>query len=124
TAILSDSKVDKTQAVADGNEPMTWSVTVKDANGNTLPGALVNWNSSDPKLIFVSTSSLADNQGVATMHFTSTHAGQTTVSATTANGAAKQTTTLTFVADTKSAVLKTSHRIKPRCWPMERTALR
>ncbi|TGB89139.1 hypothetical protein CRG94_23655 [Escherichia sp. E3356] len=106
TAILSDSKVDKTQAVADGNEPMTWSVTVKDANGNTLPGALVNWNSSDPKLIFVSTSSLADNQGVATMHFTSTHAGQTTVSATTANGAAKQTTTLTFVADTKSAVLK------------------
>ncbi|RZN45057.1 hypothetical protein D9736_22000, partial [Escherichia sp. E10V10] len=40
------------------------------------------------------------------MHFTSTHAGQTTVSATTANGAAKQTTTLTFVADTKSAVLK------------------
>ncbi|WP_171023567.1 Ig-like domain-containing protein [Escherichia sp. E1130] len=106
TAILSDSKVDKTQAVADGNEPMTWSVTVKDANGNTLPGALVNWNSSDPKLIFVSTSSLADNQGVATMHFTSTHAGQTTVSATTANGAAKQTTTLTFVADAKSAVLK------------------
>ncbi|WP_426472890.1 Ig-like domain-containing protein [Escherichia marmotae] len=53
TATLSDSKVDKTQAVADGNEPMTWSVTVKDANGNTLPGALVNWNSSDPKLIFV-----------------------------------------------------------------------
>ncbi|TLI74265.1 hypothetical protein FEK48_24660, partial [Escherichia sp. E2593] len=106
TATLSDSKVGKTQAVADGNEQITWSVTVKDANGNILPGAQVNWSSNDPKLIFASTSSLADNQGVASMHFTSTHAGQTTVSATTANGAAKQTTTLTFVADAKSAVLK------------------
>ncbi|RZM98541.1 hypothetical protein D9741_20000 [Escherichia sp. E14V7] len=106
TATLSDSKVDKTQAVADGNEQITWSVTVKDANGNILPGAQVNWSSNDPKLTFASTNSLADNQGVATMHFTSTHAGQTTVSATTANGAAKQTTTLTFVADAKSAVLK------------------
>lgn len=106
TATLSDSKVDKTQAMADGNEQITWSVTVKDANGNILPGAQVNWNSNDPKLIFASTNSLADNQGVATMRFTSTHAGQTTVSATTANGAAKQTTTLTFIADAKSAVLK------------------
>ncbi|EFH7843375.1 hypothetical protein GJ336_18400 [Escherichia coli] len=106
TATLSDSKVDKPQAVADGNEQMAWSVTVKDANGNILPGAQVNWSSNDPKLIFASTNSLADNQGVATMHFTSTHAGQITVSATTANGAAKQTTTLTFVADAKSAVLK------------------
>ncbi|RZN40314.1 hypothetical protein FEK48_13755, partial [Escherichia sp. E2593] len=106
TAILSDSKVDKTQVVANGNESVTWSVTVKDANGNILPGAQVNWSSNDPKLIFASTSSLADNQGVATIHFTSTRAGLTTVSATTANGAAKQTTTLTFVADAKSAVLK------------------
>ncbi|ELW1647858.1 Ig-like domain-containing protein [Enterobacter oligotrophicus] len=106
TAALSNIKADKTKAVADNTELVTWSVTAKDANGNILPGTVINWSSDDPDLTLAASSSTTNEQGIATITGRTMKARDVIVSATIpGNGQTLKATKVTFIGDIKTASL-------------------
>lgn len=106
TATLSAIKADKSKAVADNAERVTWSVTVKDANGNLLPGIVVNWRSDDAAMTLSGDSSVTDANGVATVSGTTTKAGDVVLTATLAAGGQSLTAAkVSFIGDVKTAEL-------------------
>lgn len=115
TAHLSEIKSDKVKAVADGAERVTWSVNVKDANGNILPEGIVHWSSNDPALTFTSASSVSDAKGVATMSGYTKKAGDVIVTASlTTPAQSLSAEKVTFIGDVKTAKLvslKTNKKI-------------
>ncbi|TFF54290.1 intimin-like protein [Enterobacter sp. A11] len=106
TATLSAIKADKSKAVADNAERVTWSVTVKDANGNLLPGIVVNWRSDDAAMTLSGDSSVTDANGIATISGTTTKAGDAVMTATLAAGGQSLTAAkVSFIGDVKTAEL-------------------
>lgn len=107
TATLAGINADKTEAVADNTDLVTWSVTVKDANGNVLPGVAVNWNTTSSAVLTASTSN-SGNDGVATITARSKKAEDVVVSATlAASGQKLDAAKVAFIGDSKTAYVKT-----------------
>jgi hypothetical protein len=71
-----------TDNIAAGTGSSTVTVTVKDADGNPLSGVLVTPASTDPADVFTPATATTDQNGVATFSFSSTVAGDKTISAT------------------------------------------
>jgi adhesin/invasin len=94
---------DKTSAVADGQETVTWTATVVDANQNPVNGANVDW-SSNTALAFSATSTTTNSDGIATVSATATKAGNATVTAKVAQQSLSASA-VSFVGDVKSAVI-------------------
>lgn len=96
-------QADKSSAVANGNEAVTYTAQVKDAHGNPVQGIAVSWTSDHGDL--KSNSSNTDQAGKATIQLSSTLAGTAVVSAAVNNGAATPATAVTFIADNSTAAL-------------------
>ena len=94
---------DKPQAVADGQETVTWTATVVDANQNPVSGATVEW-SSNSALAFSAGSSSTDSDGIATVAATTTKAGSAIVTAKVAQQSLSASA-VSFLGDVKSAVI-------------------
>ncbi|MGJ0624659.1 Ig-like domain-containing protein [Xenorhabdus bovienii] len=79
-AVLS-SKIrgNKTRAAADGEDRVTFTVTVTDIHGQGLADKAVDWSGDFGELIFAQ--DWTDSQGNATATFVSHHAGRTSVTA-------------------------------------------
>lgn len=106
TATLSNIKADKTQAVADNTDTVTWSVTVKDGYGNVLPSTAINWSSDDPDLTLTANSSVTNEQGIASISGHTLKARDAVVTATVpGNGKTLSTAKVTFIGDAKTATL-------------------
>ncbi|WP_242514475.1 Ig-like domain-containing protein [Enterobacter cloacae] len=106
TAMLSTIKADKSKAVADNTERVTWSTTVKDANGNVLPGVTVNWRSDSAAMTLSGNSSVTDANGIATVSGTTTKAGDVVMTATLpTRGLSLSAGKVSFVGDVKTAGL-------------------
>ncbi|MFP2237278.1 Ig-like domain-containing protein [Pseudescherichia vulneris] len=86
-------------AKANGSDPDTVQVTVKDANGNLVAEQVVNFIADNNAV--VASSSTTNEQGIVTIPVTSIHAGSSTVTAT-VNGST-ESLTATFVADSSTA---------------------
>lgn len=109
TAQVTGITADKTEAVADGAEAITWTAIVSDANGNVLKGVTLNWTSNLDGVMLAPTSSDSDTNGNAVTKGTSLKAGSVSVTATPANNAGGKKTggDTKFVGDTKTARLVT-----------------
>lgn len=106
TAALSNIKADKTQAVADNTDTVTWSVTAKDVNGNVLPSTAINWSSNDPDLTLMASSSVTNEQGIAAISGHTLKARDAVVTATVpGNGKTLSAAKVTFIGDAKTASL-------------------
>ncbi|ELH4153741.1 Ig-like domain-containing protein [Salmonella enterica] len=106
TATLSNIKADKTQAVADNTDTVTWSVTVKDGYGNVLPSTAINWSSDDPDLTLTANSSVTNEQGIASISGHTLKARDAVVTATVpGNGKTLSAAKVTFIGDAKTATL-------------------
>jgi len=86
-------------AKANGSDPDTVQVTVKDANGNLVAEQVVNFIADNNAV--VASSSTTNEQGIVTIPVTSIHAGSSMVTAT-VNGST-ESLTATFVADSSTA---------------------
>ncbi len=99
--------LDKTQALANGSDAVTYTATVTDANGNKVQGAPVNW-SSDKATAQLSASLVStDAQGQATIRVITTTASDVVISAQLPAGTAKAADAATFIADASTAKLST-----------------
>jgi adhesin/invasin len=98
-----DLTADKTGAVADGTEKVTYTALVKDASGNPVPGVMVSWGSNLGSLSAASSST--DASGNATITLTSKQAGSATVTAKPGSGAQVSAAAVTFTADGSSAAI-------------------
>ncbi|VDZ91291.1 Bacterial Ig-like domain (group 1) [Lelliottia amnigena] len=67
TSLIAAVQADKTKAVADNAEQVTWHAVAKDANGNALPGVTVNWSSANADLKLSGVSSVTDATGTASI---------------------------------------------------------
>lgn len=106
TATLTNIKADKTQVVADNTDTVTWSVTVKDANGNILPSTAINWSSDDSDLILTASSSITNEQGIASISGHTLKARDAVVTATVpGNSKTLSAAKVTFIGDAKTATL-------------------
>ncbi|CAK9885803.1 MAG: hypothetical protein XXXJIFNMEKO3_02220 [Candidatus Erwinia impunctatus] len=97
----------ETSKVADGVNRFTYTVTVKDSNGNLLPGATIV-AAADKSAVSVSVSGVTNSEGVATITLisTTTAVAQITVSAQTGSSAAVSASpAVNFIADRVSATV-------------------
>ncbi|MEX0447976.1 Ig-like domain-containing protein, partial [Xenorhabdus sp. SGI246] len=77
--LLSTLRVNKTRAVADGEDRVTFTVTVTDIHGQGLADKAVDWSGNLGEMIFAEDGT--DRQGKATAILVSRHAGQASVTA-------------------------------------------
>lgn len=96
---------DKTQALADGTDPITYVVSVTDVNGNKVEGAPVTWSSDSAFATLSSETTSTDAQGQATVHVTSKTAGDLIISAKLPAGSASQAERVSFKTDVSTAKL-------------------
>ena len=105
TAKVTDVTVDKTQALANGTDAVTYRATVKDAEGNPLNDQLVNWAATPTTAKLSGATSRTDATGVATITMTSKMAGEVNTSAKAGSGAAWNAPVVTFIGDVTTAQL-------------------
>lgn len=108
TAKVTGIQADKTQAVADGADVITWTATVTDANDNVVTGTTLNWSTTQDGVTLAPASSDTDVNGTATTAGTSVKAGTAVkVTATPAtNTSGKKTDgAVTFIGDVKTATV-------------------
>lgn len=101
TARFSQIATDKTQALANGSDAITVTVTVVDANDNPIPAQSINWATTLGAMS--ATSSVTDLNGNSSITLTSGAAGVGQVTATLGNGAAITSNPLTFSGDPATA---------------------
>ncbi|CAM4012388.1 Ig-like domain-containing protein [Xenorhabdus thuongxuanensis] len=77
--LLSTIRVNKTRAAADGEDRVTFTVTVTDIHGQGLADKAVDWSGNLGEMIFAE--DRTDRQGNATATLVSRHAGQASVTA-------------------------------------------
>nr|WP_256548274.1 inverse autotransporter beta domain-containing protein [Xenorhabdus bovienii] len=77
--LLSTIRVNKTRAAADGEDRVTFTVTVTDIHGQELADKAVDWSGNLGEMIFAEDGT--DRQGNATATLVSRHAGQASVTA-------------------------------------------
>lgn len=104
TSLIAAVQADKTKAVADNAEQVTWHAVAKDANGNALPGVTVNWSSANADLKLSGVSSVTDATGTASISGYTAKAGDFLVTATiVATGKSLTAAKVSFVGDVKTA---------------------
>ncbi|WP_277967212.1 Ig-like domain-containing protein [Pantoea trifolii] len=96
-----DLRADKSTEVADGTQAITYTATVKDANGNLIPNLVVSWGTDLGNLN--GTTSTTDANGEATVALRSTLAGDAIVTAQPGTGATASASAVSFTADGRSA---------------------
>ncbi|PLR37687.1 hypothetical protein CYR23_04670 [Chimaeribacter arupi] len=101
TARINSVTVDRTTALANGSDAVTYTATVTDANNNALPDIVVNWATTLGTLAGVQSSTGAD--GLATITLRSTTAGDAQVNAQLSGGAASAAPVVTFTPDAGTA---------------------
>ncbi|WFQ79632.1 inverse autotransporter beta domain-containing protein [Xenorhabdus sp. SF857] len=77
--LLSTIRVNKTRAAADGEDRVTFTVTVTDIHGQGIADKAVDWSGNLGEMIFAD--DWTDSQGNATATLVSRHAGQASVTA-------------------------------------------
>ncbi|NRN30127.1 Ig-like domain-containing protein [Photorhabdus heterorhabditis] len=77
--LLSTLWVNKTRTAADGEDRVTFTVTVTDIHGQGVPDKAVDWSGNLGEMIFAE--DWTDSQGNATATLVSRHAGQASVTA-------------------------------------------
>ncbi|WP_348988117.1 Ig-like domain-containing protein [Xenorhabdus sp. SGI240] len=77
--LLPTLRVNKTRATADGEDRVTFTVTVTDIHGQGLADKAVDWSGNLGEIIFAE--DRTDRQGKATAILVSRHAGQASVTA-------------------------------------------
>ncbi|MBF7979313.1 MULTISPECIES: Ig-like domain-containing protein [Rahnella] len=82
TAQVNSVTADKTQALANGKETVTWTATVKDANQNPVADAQVKWGSDNPNLTLANSITTTNASGMATVTATSMKTADAIVTAT------------------------------------------
>lgn len=108
SATLKSLKADKTKAVADNQEKVTWVTNVKDGNGNNLSGVTVNWSSDSTSLALSGTSSVTDAMGNASIMGSTTQAGDAVVTAALpVTGGVMHAAKVSFIGDSKTATVVT-----------------
>ncbi len=108
TAKVTGIQADKTQAVADGADVITWTATVTDANDNVVTGTTLNWSTTQDGVTLAPASSDTDVNGTATTAGTSVKAGTAVkVTATPATNTSGEKTdgAVTFIGDVKTATV-------------------
>lgn len=105
TATFSQITEDKTQALANGADAVTVTVTVVDANGNLIPGQTVNWATTLGEMSAESTTTGVN--GTSSITLTSAVAGSAQVSARLNNNAAIAADPIIFSGDPSTAVVST-----------------
>ncbi|MFU2314654.1 Ig-like domain-containing protein [Rahnella sp. PCH160] len=103
TMSITGLALDKTQALADGTDPITYVVSVTDVNGNKVEGAPVTWSSDSAFATLSSETTRTDAQGQATVQVTSKTAGDVIITAKLPAGAASQAETASFKTDVSTA---------------------
>ncbi len=95
--------LDKTQAIADGTDRITYEATVTDQQGNAVNGATVSWSADTSDAILSSTQTTSDDNGKSTITVTSLKAGEKVITAQTSPETAMQANSATFIADKTTA---------------------
>ncbi|MRT05110.1 Ig-like domain-containing protein [Ewingella americana] len=98
-----DVSVDKTILIADGASIATFSALVKDANGNPVENATVNWVTNKGTLS--DNQSTTDSNGIATITLKDTLIGDAQVNAQTGSSGNINAPSVTFIADNASATI-------------------
>ncbi|MEA5101172.1 Ig-like domain-containing protein [Pantoea sp. S18] len=96
-----DLIADKTSALANGTEAVTYTATVKDASGNLVSGLAISWGTDLGNL--GAPTSTTGTDGKATITLTSTQAGNAIVNAKPGSGSAASASPVTFIADGSTA---------------------
>lgn len=97
--------LDKTQALADGTDSITYVATVADANDNKVQGAPVVWSSDSASAVLSATTASTDDQGQVALRVTSKTAGEVIISAKLPVGEAREAEAASFTTDTSTAQL-------------------
>lgn len=95
--------LDKTEAIADGTDRITYEATVTDQQGNAVNGATVSWSADTSDAILSSTQTTSDGNGKSTITVTSLKAGEKVITAQTSPETAMQANSATFIADKTTA---------------------
>ncbi|WP_415838468.1 Ig-like domain-containing protein [Rahnella bruchi] len=99
---------DKTQAVANGTEAVTWTATVKDANNNPVNAASVDWSGDNTNVTLAKNNTQTEAAGTTTMTGTSLTAGTEIVTATlTQQQRAASASAVSYIADLSTAEIAT-----------------
>lgn len=96
-----DVSVDKTILIANGTDVATFSAVVKDANGNPVSGATVNW--ATDKGTLSASSGVSDSNGIATVTLLDTATGYAQVTAQTGTSGNVNAPQVNFIADNATA---------------------
>jgi adhesin/invasin len=94
---------DKTQALANGTDAVTYTLTVTDANGNKVQNAPVSWSSDQPTAQLSASTVNTDAQGQAQVSVSTIHAGDVVISAQLPGGTASIAPAASFNADVSTA---------------------
>lgn len=104
TAQFVNVEADKTEAVADGSEAITWKAIVEDKNHNLLPDVTVNWKADHSDVTLTPENATTGNNGEVSASGTSLKAGDVVVTATLTSPAKERSAkAVSFIGDVKSA---------------------
>lgn len=93
----------KKQAVANGTDSVTYTATVKDAQGNAVEGATVSWLADNADAKLSKTQTISGSDGTSQITVTSLKAGDVVINVKTSESTAKSAEKATFVADASTA---------------------
>ncbi|MBB1201620.1 intimin-like protein [Enterobacteriaceae bacterium 89] len=106
TQKISSLTLDKTQAVADGSDAVTYEATVTDGQGNPLANTGVDWSSDNGSVKLSDAQSQTDSSGKTHITATSLKAGTVVVSAKTSQSASVNADSVTYLADVSTAKIE------------------
>lgn len=105
TQKISAISASKTQAIANGNDGITYTAIVTNAKGETLKNMRIFWSSDTQNTRFSETETTSDENGRSQVAVMSTSAGSMVISARTQESTALQAERVMFVADATTAKL-------------------
>ena len=103
TGKVTNVTVDKTEALANGSDTVTYRATVQDAQGNLLGNQVVNWSATPASAKLSATTSQTDENGVATMTLTTKIIGKVMTTAQAGSGAVWNAPDVEFSGDSTTA---------------------
>lgn len=113
SAVISQIIPDKKQALANGTDSITYQATVRDAKGNAIAGATVNWSADNREVKLSAAQTLSASDGTSQITITSVKAGDVVVTAQTSEATPKAADKVTFTADAATAQVTSMTRDKP-----------
>ncbi|SUG56162.1 intimin/invasin [Salmonella enterica subsp. diarizonae] len=106
TAKVTDITVDKSTAIANGKDQITYTATVTDAKGNPVKEQDVNWKVTPATAKLSAVTTQTDVNGTTTVTVTTLKAGDVNVTAQATTGAAWNAPVTTFTGDTATAQIE------------------